>query len=140
MEKPAIFRNRPFGGFACWILLVYRWVNMTAKTRFNWKTIDYRHYICAAITLVFVVCWLLFPHALGRIIESVRDFFTSILYDVCELLDIEHNISATVNNLPKFPFFNNSTASAPTTELPNKWESFQVDWTKYWTAWANAES
>ena len=113
---------------------------MTAKTRFNWKTIDYRHYICTAITLVFVACWLLFPHALRRIIESVRDFFTSILYDVCELLDIEHNISATVNDLPKFPFFSNSTASAPTTELPNKWEAFQADWTKYWMAWANAEN
>ena len=113
---------------------------MTAKTRLAWKNIDYRHYICVVITLGFMACWLLFPHALGRFIESIRDFVTSILHSLCEMLDIEYNIPATVNDLPKFPFFDGVTSSVPTTDLPSKWEDFQVNWGKYWTAWANADN
>ena len=70
------------------------------------KKIDYRHFICVAITLAFVlVAIFVFPSALGRLIESVRDFGLSFAYYFCNIFGIETSITPTVNNLPKMPFF-----------------------------------
>lgn len=67
--------------------------------------IDYRHFICVAITLLFVLLAIfVFPSALGRIIESVRDFGLSIAFYFCKMFGIENSVTATVNDLPKMPF------------------------------------
>ena len=104
---------------------------------------DYRHYICAVITLVFLLCWTLFPNALGRLVESMRDFGVSLAYYVCELFGIEHGITPTVNDLPKVPFFDipkPSVPSTPTAPIPSDWEQFKNVWGAYWRLWANGDN
>ena len=97
------------------------------------KSLDYRHYICIAITLGFVACAVfLFPAAFGRIIESCRDFGLSIAYYFCELFFIPHDITPTVNDLP-------ATGSG-TVFLPDTYEGFAENWQRYWQLWASKEN
>lgn len=96
--------------------------------------IDYRHFICVAITLLFVLLAIfVFPSALGRIIESVRDFGLSIAFYFCKMFGIENSVTATVNNLPKIPFFDlPNMPSSPVPSLPETFEGFKVKWHEYW--------
>lgn len=96
--------------------------------------IDYRHFICVAITLLFVLLAIfVFPSALGRIIESVRDFGLSIAFYFCKMFGIENSVTATVNNLPKMPFFDlPNMPSSPVPSLPETFEGFKVKWHEYW--------
>ena len=98
------------------------------------KKIDYRHFICVAITLAFVlVAIFVFSSALGRLIESVRDFGLSSAYYFCNIFGIETNITPTVNNLPKMPFFDlPNMPSSPVPSLPETFEGFKVKWHEYW--------
>lgn len=69
------------------------------------RKIDYRHIICILITLGFVVLGIFrFFGCIGRIIESVRDCGLSVAYYFCEIFEIPHRITLTVNELPKIPF------------------------------------
>lgn len=105
------------------------------------KRFDYRHYICIAITIGFIACWLLFPNALGRIIESVRDFGLSCAYYFCEIFGIEHTIAPTINDYPKYPFFDFSpSVSSPSSPIPDNFNDFKVKWSAYWQAWASKEN
>ena len=104
------------------------------------KKIDYRHFLCILITLGFVACWGMFPHALGRVVESVRDLGLSIAYYFCELLDIPHAIQPTVTNLPKYPFFGFLQSNTPTTDMPDTWEGFTQKWSIYWRLWASKDN
>ena len=66
---------------------------------------DYRHIICIAITLGFVALGVFkFFGAVGRLIESGRDFGLSVGYLFAEMFGIPHNITPTVNDFPKYPF------------------------------------
>ena len=98
------------------------------------KKIDYRHFICVAITLAFVlVAIFVFPSALGRLIESVRDFGLSSAYYFCNIFGIETSIMPTVNDLPKMPFFDlPNMPSSPVPSLPETFEGFKVKWHEYW--------
>lgn len=98
------------------------------------KKIDYRHFICVAITLAFVlVAIFVFSSALGRLIESVRDFGLSFAYYFCNIFGIETSITPTVNNLPKMPFFDlPNMPSSPVPSLPETFEGFKVKWHEYW--------
>lgn len=97
------------------------------------RRINYRHYICIAITLGFIACaFLLFPSAFGRIVEGGRDFGLSIAYYFCELFYIPHGITPTVNNLPSY--------GSDGTFLPDTYEGFASDWSKYWQLWANGDN
>lgn len=92
----------------------------------NWlKSLDYRHYICIAITLAFVATSIFaFPYAFKRICECFRDFGTSIAYYFCKLFGIDE-VRATVNDVSEMPIY-----------LPNgfpaTWEEFQGYWAQYW--------
>ena len=96
--------------------------------------IDYRHFICVAITLLFVLLAIfVFPSALGRIIESVRDFGLSIAFYFCKMFGIENSVTATVNDLPKMPFFDlPNMPSSPVPSLPETFDGFKVKWNEYW--------
>lgn len=96
--------------------------------------IDYRHFICVAITLLFVLLAIfVFPSALGRIIESVRDFGLSIAFYFCKMFGIENSVTATVNDLPKMPFFDlPNMPSSPVPSLPETFDGFKVKWYEYW--------
>lgn len=96
--------------------------------------IDYRHFICVAITLLFVLLAIfVFPSALGRIIESVRDFGLSIAFYFCKMFGIENSVTATVNDLPKMPFFDlPNMPSSPVPSLPETFDGFKVKCHEYW--------
>lgn len=106
------------------------------------KKLNYRHYVCIAITIAFVCTTVfVFPHAFGRIIESIRDFGLSVAYYFCELLHIPYDFEPTVNSYsqtPFFPFLENY--ETPITTLPETWDGFVVSWEKYWQQWASKEN
>ena len=108
------------------------------------KRINYRHYIAIAITIGFIACWLVFPNALGRIIESVRDFGLSVAYYFCEIFQLDHNITPTVNEFPKIPFFEFSpsvpSAPAPSVPIPDTFNSFKEKWFAYWRLWSSKDN
>ena len=105
------------------------------------KRFDYRHIICIAITLGFVALGVfLFFGSVGRIIESVRDFGLSVGYYFCEIFGIEHNITPTVNNYPKYPFFDFTQTPTPSIPLPETFDGFKEKWTTYWQTWASKDN
>ena len=104
--------------------------------------IDYRHFICIAITLGFVALGVFeFFGAVGRLIESGRDIGLSAAYYFCELFQIPHNISPTVNDFPKIPFFDFGVdTETPAIPIPEDWQGFTEKWSLYWKAWASKET
>lgn len=110
--------------------------NGTEKKRFN-----YRHIICLLITIGILACGVfIFPNALGRIIESFRDFGVSLAYYFCEVFGIPHILTPTVNELPKIPYFDFFGSFSPSTSLPETWSGFQNRWGEYWQLWASKEN
>ena len=106
---------------------------MSERRRFN-----YLHIVCVAITLAFIcVSVFVFPNALGRLIESGRDFGLSVAYYFCEMFGIEHAITPTVNTFPKFPFFPSYGENTPVTPLPDNVQDFKNNWGVYWQLWAD---
>lgn len=96
------------------------------------KRINYRHFVCIAITLGFIVCGVfVFPNAFWRLIESFRDLGLSVAYYFCELFEIPYTFTPTVNELP---------SRLPTIFLPETWEAFKVSWGVYWSLWATKEN
>lgn len=108
------------------------------------KRIDYRHFICIAITIGFIALGVFeFFGAVGRLIESGRDIGLSAAYYFCELFQIPHNITPTVNDFPKIPFFDfggSSSPSAPSVPIPEDWHGFTEKWSLYWCTWATGEN
>ena len=106
--------------------------------------IDYRHIVCIAITLGFVALGVFeFFGSVGRVIEGGRDLGLSAAYYFCELFQIPHNITPTVNDFPKIPFFDFSGGSAPTVPslpIPQEWRDFAANWSVYWRVWASKEN
>lgn len=120
--------NSDYGGYR--VLCLYGVSSMTKKRR-----LDYRHIICIAITLGFLACSVfVFSSALGRIIESGRDFGLSVAYYFCKLLNIPNSIAPTVNDLP------NTGGVLPSLPIADDWGQFKVDFTAYWRLWANGDN
>ena len=98
------------------------------------KKINYRHYICAGITLgciaILVFC---FPYAFQRLIESLRDFGLSCAYYFCDIFLEENTIVVTVNDLSETPV-------VIPFDFPGTWEEFQVAWGKYWELFITGEN
>lgn len=113
------------------------------------RKIDYRHIICILITLGFVALGIFrFFGCIGRIIESVRDCGLSVAYYFCEIFEIPHRITPTVNELPKIPFFDfpsqtpdvPTVPAVPSVPIPDNWEKFKIKWSAYWRLWATKEN
>ena len=106
------------------------------------KTNRIYKWISASITLSFIACMYFFPNALGRLVESVRDFGLSCAYYFCEIFQIDHTIVPTVNDYPKIPFFDFSrpSGSLPSAPIPDTLEAFKAEWTAYWRLWATKEN
>ena len=99
------------------------------------RRFDYRHIICIIITLGFAACAVfVFPSVLGRLIEGGRDFGLSVAFYFCELLQVPHNISPTVNNMP------NMGGVFPALPIAEDWEQFKADFSAYWRLWANGDN
>lgn len=104
------------------------------KIKQFFKELNYRHYICAAITAVFIVMSaVVFPYAYGRIIEAFRDFGRSIGYWFVESFGLSAYIAPSVTTLSKMPF----TISD---KIPESWEAFKSSWEKYWQLFADSKS
>lgn len=55
---------------------------------------DYRHIICILITVGFILCGtFVFPYAIGRLIESIRDFGLSATYYFTQLFEVNTGIT-----------------------------------------------
>jgi hypothetical protein len=90
---------------------------------------------------------LLFPNALGRLIESVRDIILSTIYFIQKILGINNTVIPTINELPKIPFFTvpgtpgtPSGGELPTVPIPTDWESFKIRWMAYWNLFGSSEN
>lgn len=98
------------------------------------RKIDYRHYICIAITLGFVCCAVfVFPSAFTRICESVVDLWNSVCYYFCSLFGISNSPLPTVADYSSVPF-------PPLWNLPATWEEFKISWSSYWTTFASSSN
>lgn len=98
------------------------------------KNVDYRHYICIGITLCFVLMLVfVFPHAVPRLWESLRDFGLSIAFYFTNLFGFSGLISPSVTSLSKMPF------SLPDF-FPATWEEFKIKFVAYWQAWADGQN
>ena len=106
------------------------------------RRFDYRHIICIVITLGFLAIGIFrFFDSVGRVIESVRDFILSVAFYFCELFQIPHGITPTVNDYPKIPFFDfMGGAQAPEIPIPDTFEGFAQHWMAYWQCWATMEN
>lgn len=101
--------------------------------------IDYRHFICLGITVIFValgVC--LFPNAICRLLEAGCDLLLSVAYYFCEMFGLSGAITTTVNEYPSWQI--TESPFAPLTLLPFTWEEFQVWWSDYWARFATMET
>lgn len=100
---------------------------------------DYRHYICITVTLLFMGIGFLFPNALPRVAESVRDLATSIAYYFMRVVSRGYNpIRPTVNAMPKWEWA--EEIWEPLRLFPWTWEEFKVLWVEYWELWATWEN
>ena len=91
---------------------------------------DYRHHICAVITLVSLLFGFLFPNSIPRLIEALRDLFVSFAFYVFELIDPETNpIPATINRMPVWQFA--PEVWKPVTFLPASVEEFFTFWGQF---------
>lgn len=91
---------------------------------------DYRHIICSAITFVSLLFGFLFPNAIPRLLESLRDLGTSLAFYFYELIAPESNpIPPTVNLLPSWQLA--PELWRPVTLLPETWEQFTQFWSNY---------
>lgn len=91
---------------------------------------DYRHYICIGITILFLGAGFLFPNALPRLAETVRDLGLSAAYYVCELFVPNGNpIRPTVIDMPSWQFAEQTWQ--PIELFPYTWEEFKILWGKY---------
>lgn len=102
--------------------------------KFFFKTFNYRHYICLAITIGFVlVTVFVFPYAPLRIGESFRDLGNSFLFYLTELFGLNIHGTLTVTQYSSMPYklpFN----------LPSTWTDFQAAWHTYWQLIISAEN
>lgn len=110
------------------------------------------YYACTIITLGLLALGLFrFPNAIGRLVESCRDFGLSIAYMFCEWFDIEAEITPTVNNYPDYSFLNmktwffslfnqSSMPSTPSPTLPLDWDLFKEKWVAYWQAFIDTDN
>lgn len=110
----------------------------------------YPYYICTVISLVLLGMGIFrFPNAIGRLVESCKDFGKSIAVMFCEMFDIETNIRSTVNDLPDYSFLNvrdwffnlfgksSVGGKSPSTFIPAEWDDFKAGFVRYWKAFAN---
>lgn len=103
------------------------------------KSLDYRHYINAVITLGFVALGVfVFPNAICRLTESIRDFGLSCAYYFCELFFEFNPIAPSVNSFPSWQIA--PSYFQPLTLLPVTWEEFQMLWGVYWQNFIKAET
>ena len=96
------------------------------------KRINYRHYLCIAITIAFViVTCVCFKNSILRLWDSLKDLFYSVCFYVSELFGLTNSIEATVNQIP---------SHSPAIDFPSTSEQFDSKWDLFWKSFATQES
>ncbi len=95
------------------------------KVKKFFKELNYRHYICVAITILFVVAVFLFPYCIPRLIESFKDLGLSIAFYFCKIFHIENGINPSVTDI-------SSTPIVMPGGFPKDWSDFKLKWGDYW--------
>lgn len=103
------------------------------------RSLDYRHYICAGISLCFLGLGFLFPNALPRLAETVRDLGTSLAYYFCELWFPDNNPVFPTVTLPQSWTWAVSPWE-PLSLFPYEWEEFAALWSAFWSALFTGEN
>lgn len=100
---------------------------------------NYRHVICITVTVGLAALGIfVFSGSLWRIVESGRDFGTSLAYWFFDKFHLSDKITPTWMILPQTPpWYNAPTGNAPQVFLPSTWERFVQSWNKYWATWFN---
>lgn len=107
------------------------------------------HIICIAVTLAFAaIAFFVFPNALGRTVESVRDFGLSIADYFVTLFGFPDAITSTVTQNPDYSFlpyldmlFPDNTATAPPDIIiSDTAEGFAAQWVAYWQTFASLDN
>lgn len=90
------------------------------------KKFNYLHIIASAITIFFIaLTFFVFPTAITRIIESFKDFGTSVAYYFKEIFFLDINVTPSVIN-------KSSVDYVVPFGLPQTWEEFQTLWKAFW--------
>ena len=91
---------------------------------------DRMYLLCWIITIISIAAGVLFPNALLRLAESIKDLFTSLLYYCCEIVSNGDNpISPTVVEQQKWNVFNQ--VWEPVKVFPSSISEFFAFWGSY---------
>lgn len=92
------------------------------------------HIVCIALTVgSAAIALLVFPNALGRLIESCRDIGLSVARFFVALSGQPDLVHATVTDLPDYTFLAYlGSAHAPDVAIASTFEGFAAQWTGYW--------
>ena len=96
------------------------------------------HYICAGITAIFLGCGFLFPNALPRAAESVKDLFDSVFSYVAFIISPTSELDpSSVTLMQSWQWV--ESPWEPLTLFPYTWEEFRVLWVEYWAAFVSEQ-
>lgn len=91
------------------------------------------HYICIGISALFLALGFLFPNALPRAAESVRDLIDAFIYYCAFLISPGRKMKPpTVASVQSWQWA--ESPWEPLTLFPFTWEEFKVLWSEYWAA------
>ena len=102
------------------------------KLKAFFKSLNYRHYICVAVTLAFVcLTAFVFRTAFLRLLESFKDLATSVFGYFCNLIflgneNFDIDSVTTVTN-----------PSGVTYPVQNNFDQFVIDFKRYWELFAD---
>ena len=104
------------------------------------RKLNYLHYVCVGITLLFLGLGFLFPNAIPRLCEAFRDLGLSCAYYAMGLASDggANPIKVTVTDMPSWIWAESPFGSLPF--MPENWEAFTAAWGEYWTRFASQEN
>ncbi len=98
--------------------------------------------VSVAITVsIAVTAFLCFPHALGRLVESLRDLGMSLAYFFTRLFGHADAVTPTVTSYPDYTFLAYlGSDNAPNIALADTFDGFAIQWVEYWKTFISADN
>lgn len=96
--------------------------------------LNYKHYICISITIIFLCfAFFYFKFAGKRILESITDLYTSFIFYLNELFEFNIPGDVTINNYSKIPF-------EKIINIPDTWSEFKAFFKDYFGLFFNSKN
>lgn len=96
--------------------------------------LNYKHYICISITIIFLCfAFFYFKFAGKRILESITDLYTSFIFYLNELFEFNIPGDVTINNYSKIPF-------EKIINIPDTWSEFKTFFKDYFGLFFNSKN